>query len=186
MVSPTAFVSRNGAQVIVLYQHHIVETEAMILSATGHDRGLFQNAQTRRGLAGIENFRGMFAHRFDKLTSQGGDPAQALEKIQRDPFRFEDGPGQTLNLHDGVARLDLGAVFANDLDFGRAIDSVKNFGGCVRAGDDGFFARDNSRLGLRISGDEKLGRDIAVANVFLQRDSNRIVKSFTHEIRSAR
>src|ERR1700730_17163342 len=100
---------------IIFYEHHVVEPEAMIVAAPGNDRRLFQDAKAGRSLARIQNLSGMFPDRVDKLTSKRGDSTQPLQKIQCDSLGFEDRPNETMNFHDRVTRIRFGAIAANDL-----------------------------------------------------------------------
>ena len=173
-------------QVIVFHKHHVVEPEAMVLASASDDRRFLQSAKPWSGLSRIEDFRGMLTHRVDKLPGERGDSAQALEKIQRDPLRFKDRPGQAVNLDDRVAGIDFGTVVVNYLNARRAINPMKNFRGCVRSGDDRFFARHNFCRSHGAGVHKRFRGDIAFTNVLLQRDRNRIVNGITHAIRSAR
>jgi hypothetical protein len=49
------------------------------------------------------------------LPSQRCDPAQTLQKIQRDPFRFQDRSGQSADLDDRFAALDLDTIASDNL-----------------------------------------------------------------------
>src|ERR1700730_5666817 len=118
------FQSSAGAQMIIFDQHHVVQTEAMILSASGHDRGFLQDAKPGRGLTRIENLRRMLTDRIHELASKRGDPGETLKKIQRDSFGLEDGPRQAANLHDDVTRIDVGAVAVNYINASGAVDAM--------------------------------------------------------------
>ena len=83
---------------IVLDEHLVEQTEAVVMAATARHRVLLQPAQAGRGLAGVENPGAGPLDRRDKLIRQGRDAAKALNKIKRDAFRAEDRPRRTLNL----------------------------------------------------------------------------------------
>ena len=92
-----------GAEMIVFHQDHIAEGGAMVRAAAGNNRGLFQRAQPRRRLAGIEDLGAGFPDRLHKLVRQGGNAAKALEEIERDAFRGQDRSGGTADFQDRLA-----------------------------------------------------------------------------------
>ena len=56
----------------------------------------------------------------------------------------------------------------NDLDIRRRIDLPKNFRGRPGSGNDRWFMRNDASAGMQRFGNEKLGRDVALAYVFFE------------------
>ena len=75
----------------------------MIRPAAGHNRSLFQRAQTRRGLARIHDFGRIFSNRFHVFVGQRRNPGESLQEIQSHPFGSKNTSGRALNLKNRFA-----------------------------------------------------------------------------------
>ena len=162
-------------EMVVLYENHVVQAKTVIHAATGDYGCLFQCAQPRGRFACVEYFRGMIADGVNKLAGERCDAAEALQKIQSNALGFENRTRIAAKFDDYVARNDGIAIRVNDLDISCRIDPPKNLCGGTGAGNHRWFTRNNPSGCVQRFGDEKLGRDVAVADVFLQGSSDRIV-----------
>ncbi len=81
----------------------------------------------------------------DEFSRQRCNPAETLQKIQRDPLCFQDRASQSINVDDQIAGSGFGAIGRNNPNLCGGIDPAKNFGCCFGAGHDCFFTRNDSR-----------------------------------------
>jgi hypothetical protein len=116
----------------------------------------------------------------NELARERRDSAEALKKIQRDAFGFENRSRTAAQFYHSVAGCYRVAVLANNVDIDGRIDLAKNFGSGPGAGYDRWFTAHDASGGVQGFRDEKFGRNVAVANVFLKGSSNRIVMIWLH------
>ena len=95
----------GDADVIVLDQHAVVQTEAMIRAAAAPDGVLRQRPQRRHRLARVEN-RDAAARGVDESPRQRGDPRQVLEEIERRSLGGQDARAEPVDLGEARARRD--------------------------------------------------------------------------------
>ena len=164
-------VSQRG-KMIVLDEHLVEQTEAVVMAATARHRVLLQPAQAGRGLAGVENPRAGPLDRRDKLIRQGRDAGKALNKIKRDAFRAEDRPRRTLNLQQ---RLPCFHPIALPGHAGRPRGGRKPSKNRLRQWQSGYHHRlASAHHGLPAGafGNGRQRGDVAAADVFSQRQLN--------------
>ena len=95
--------------VVVLDQDGGVEPGAMVGAAAAAHRVLLEDAQRRRGLAGIEDgdaARGGV----HEARGQGRDAREPLQEVQRDPLGREQGPGPSGHFGHRLAGFAAGPV----------------------------------------------------------------------------
>ncbi len=80
------------ANMIVLDQHRVVQTHAMIHDAAGRRCHLFEHSQAGRGLAGVENPHSGSRDRSYEFRGERRDAGEPLQKIQGDSFPREQQP----------------------------------------------------------------------------------------------
>jgi hypothetical protein len=114
-IGKTGKPSERG-QMIVLYEHHVVQAKAMINTASCNHCCLFQCAQPGRGFACIQDFGWIVSNGIDKLTSKGRNATETLQKIQRDTFRFQNRTRQAAHLDNNIPNDNFVAIGANNLD----------------------------------------------------------------------
>src|SRR6267143_5142225 len=124
---------------IVLYEHHVVQTKAMINTPSCNHCSLFQCAEPGRGFACIQDLGWMVSNSIDKLARKGRDGAEMLQKVQRDTFRFQNRTRQAPHFDNNIASDNFVAIWANNLDVYRRINLPKNFPGSSEPGNDVFF-----------------------------------------------
>ena len=88
--------SPGRGDVVVLDQNRVVKAHAVVGDAAGRRRLLFERAQSRRGLARIEHAAPGARDRIGVSARGGGDPAQALQEVERHPLAFEQQAGRPL------------------------------------------------------------------------------------------
>jgi hypothetical protein len=110
-----------------------------------------------------------------ELPRQGCDAAEALKKIQRHAFGFENRARKAAHLNDNVARDYGSAIRLMDLDIHRRIDLAENFRRRRSAGNNGWFPSNDTPGCVQPLGNEKLGGDVPVADVFFKRGCDWIV-----------
>ena len=160
---------------IVLDQHHVVQTETMIGSAAGTDRGFFQFPKPGCCFSGIENGYAIVCSRFDELAGQRCDPAQPLQKIQRHPFPFQNGAGPSVDLDDAIARLCLPRrLQRSPLTCNSGSTRRKTSAAVVRPGDDRLFPGHDAPGGVRRRRHKKIRRYVALPDVLPEGDIDRI------------
>ncbi len=158
----------EGGQMIVFYEHHVVQAKTMINATTSDYWSLFQCAQARGGFARIQYLGRIISDSVDEFAREGCDAAEALQKIQRDPFRLENRTCQATQFDNNVAGIDVIAIAATNLDVRPRIDPPKNFRGCAGTRNDRFFMRNDASGCVQGFRHEKISRDVAVADVFFK------------------
>src|SRR4051794_20336565 len=160
---------------IVFYEHHIEQAGTVINATASDNRRLLQHAQPRGRFARIEYFGRMITNRINKLPCERRDAAEALKKIQRHAFGFEDRPRNPAQFDNGITGNYRFAVSTKDLDVGLRIDLPKDFRSRPRSSNNPRFMRNYACIGTQLCGNEKLSRDVALAYVFSQCCSDWIV-----------
>jgi hypothetical protein len=115
-----------------------------------------------------------------ELTRQGCDAAEALKKIQRHAFGFENRARKAAHLDDNVASDYGSAIRLMDLDVRRRIDPAENFRSRRGAGNNGWFPSNDASGCVQPLGNEKLGGDVPVADIFFKRGRDWIVVLRVH------
>ena len=105
---------------------------------------------------------------FDKLARQGRNPAEVLEKIERDPFSGEDRASPSAHLENSHSAGYGGAILLHDLSAQPGIDPAKDLGRHFRPGDDRALLGDRTGGSLVVFVYKILARDIATADVFTE------------------
>ena len=160
---------------IILHQNHVVQTRTVVHAAASEYRGLFQCAQSSGRLACVQYFCGMTSDGIHELPRQRCDAAEVLKKIQRHAFGFENRARKAAQLNDNVASDYGSAIRLMDLDIRRGIDLPENFRSRRGAGNNGWFPSNDAPGCVQPLGNEKLGGDIPVADIFFKRGRDRIV-----------
>src|SRR4029077_12308595 len=106
----------KSRQVIVLYEHHVVQAKTMIHAAACDHCCLFQRPHSGRGLACIQNLGWMVSNGINKLARKGRDAAETLQKIQCDPLRLQNRPRQTAHFDNKAASDNLVSIPVKNLD----------------------------------------------------------------------
>src|SRR5207253_4208810 len=114
-IGKTGKPSERG-QVIVFYEHHVVQAKAMINTTSCNHRSLFQCAEPGRGFACVQDLGRMVSNGIDKLARKGRDAAEMLQKVQRDTFRFQNRTRQAAHLYNNIASDDFVAIGPSNLD----------------------------------------------------------------------
>ncbi len=157
-------------EMVVFHQYHVEKPEAMVGPPAGDDRRFLKLPQARSRLARVEDLRPMGACRFDKLARQGRNPAEVLEKIERDPFGSEDRASPSAHLENSHSAGYGGAILLHDLSAQPGIDPAKDLGRDFRPGDNRALLGDRTRGSLVVFVYKILARDIATADVFTERE----------------
>ena len=76
---------------VVFDQDHVVEADAVVLSAAAAHSQLVQRAQTGRGLTRVEDHGARPGHGIDEAPRQRGDARHAAQKVERGPLGGEQG-----------------------------------------------------------------------------------------------
>ena len=79
----------EGSEVILFDEERVVQADAVVVSATSHHGGLGEQAKSREGLSGVENFGASVGDRFHVMGCEGGDAAQVLDEVQVGSFGLE-------------------------------------------------------------------------------------------------
>ena len=74
---------------VVLDEDPVEERAAMVRAAAGAHRGLLQRPHPRCRLARVEELRPGAGESFRVAPGERGDPAQALEEVERGALRGE-------------------------------------------------------------------------------------------------
>src|SRR5215216_6646157 len=122
----------------------------------------------------------MVSNCVNKLPRQRRDPAEPLQKIQRDAFPLQNRARKAAHFDDRRARTNSVAINTSDVDVRRRIDLSKYLSGGPGTGDDRILASNNSSECMQRLRNEKATGDITIANVFLQRGGNRVVTVELH------
>src|SRR5262245_39503192 len=99
----------SQADVIVLDEHGVEETNAMVGRATRGDGVFLQHPQCRRRLSGVENGDAA-AGRIDEAPGSGGDPGPSRQEIERGALRHEQRARRSRYAPERVAGLHTIAV----------------------------------------------------------------------------
>src|ERR1043165_5003566 len=88
----------------------------MIGAAARDDGGFLQRPETGRRFASVENFDVVAPRSVNESPRGCCNSGQALQKSQRDAFRFENRTRAAVDLDHRLAGVDFAAVMANHLD----------------------------------------------------------------------
>ncbi len=88
---------------VVLDQDGVIQTEAVVDPSAAADGVFFQQAKSRRGLAGIDDDGPGPLHRLDIGMGQTGDAAEPSHEVQRRPLGGQDGAGVPLGARQHLA-----------------------------------------------------------------------------------
>src|SRR5439155_2605007 len=86
-------VAATQRQMVVLDEHRVVETEPVVHPTTGPDRVLGEHAHAGERLPRVAHDERGPRGTVDVRARQGGDTAEVLEEVQRDPLAGEERPG---------------------------------------------------------------------------------------------
>ena len=109
LIGKTGKPSERG-QMIVLYEHHVVQAKTMINATACDHCSLFQCAQPGRGFACIQDLGRMVSNGINKLARKRCDAAETLQKIQRDAFRFQNRTRQAAHFDNDIAGNNVVAI----------------------------------------------------------------------------
>ena len=165
---------------IFLNQHGVEQSGAMVGRAAGADRILLQRSQRRRRLAGIED-RDSPAAGLDEPPRPRGDAAEALEKIERRAFTNEERPRRSLNRGQLVASAAEVAVVAPGARAHVRIELPERLERHVDAGKHAVALHHEHAARLLPGGHRRVGGDVTVANVFVERATDGVDEHLAFE-----
>jgi hypothetical protein len=122
--------------VVVLDQHAVGQSEAVVVPATVTHRRLLQRAQTRRGLSGVHDARPGFTHGVDVARGEGGHAGETLQQVQPDALPGEQAPRRSLDRGDQSHRRNRVTIRYEACENDRRIDAVKDRARHLESGDD--------------------------------------------------
>ena len=159
--------------VVVLDQHRVEETDAVVRRAAGADGVLLERAQRRRRLARVEDGDAA-ARRLDEPARARGDAREPLQKVERGPFADEQRPRGADHLRDLLARAAGVAIAPGGRKRGhgaplRRGHLSKCFERDLQAGEDAIGLHQEDAARHRGRRDCRIGRDVAVADVLFER-----------------
>lgn len=170
-----------GGEVIVFDHHGVVETHAMVDTATGFDGFFFKQAPAWGGFAGIPDFDGIGFDGVDVAGGHGGDTGEALKEIEGGAFGGEQRAGATFYLDQGVTGCECATVRAVNPKTETRIHFLEDRFRDRHAGNDAGFAGDDSGFVARVFGDEIEGGDVTGADVFSQSGADEVESRGVHE-----
>ena len=147
--------------VVIFYQHAVVESEAVIAPAAGLHRVLLQHTQARRRLARIHDLRARAFDRFDKLARQRGDAGETLQEIQSRALAAQEHVREAARAGDDLTGFDLVAVGDEGFELLLRVERREDRFGGFESGDDHRFFRYEASARLRVAGHGRLRRDVA-------------------------
>lgn len=159
----------QGGQVIVLDEHQVEKAEAMVLSAAAVNSVFLQTPPAGCGFARVEDLCACAFDGFNELCRQGRDPGQALNEIQCDTFRRQDGACETFQAHERLPFVHPLAIGCDADDLQRRGKFVERRLSQCQTGHDQFLARDHDGLGCGVGWNRRQRGHIAAANVLVQR-----------------
>ena len=144
----------------------------MVRRAAGADGVLLERAQRRRRLARVEDGDAA-AGGVDEPARARGDAREPLQKVERGPFADEQRPRGADHLGDLLARAaGVAIVLARpQTRHGPCASShlSKRLEGDLQAGEDAVGLHQEDAASHRGRRDRRIGRDVAVADVLLER-----------------
>jgi hypothetical protein len=149
--------------VIVLDQHRIIESEAVVRAAAAAHRVFFQRAQAGQGFPRFDDLRFGMRDLRDVSRSQRGDAGEVAEEIERDALGGEDRRGRPFQFGDGLTRPDPARITQQGAKGDLRIDLAKRFGRAGEARDHARLASDKLSAGLGARRDGRRGGDVAGA-----------------------
>ena len=156
---------------IVLDENGVEKARAMIRGAARPDGVLFQHPQRRGRLPRVEDRDGSAA-RLDEPARARGDAREPLKKIERGALADNQGTGRAEHLRDLAvlhARAAPIAVAFTRLRAHAGLDLPERLEGDLEAGQHAIGFHEEHPAGHLRRGDRCLGRDVAVAQVFIER-----------------
>ena len=154
---------------IVLNENQVIESESVIGTTATSDSVFLPITPARGGLSSIqENGLGSF-NLIDIGASESGHTAEALKKIQGDPFGAQKSPGWAMDLENWCRRWDASAI--GDETFypksGRAAEESSL--GKGESGYHGYLTGAELSGGLAVGRNAGHGRGIALTDILGQR-----------------
>ena len=174
-VRSTAAVDAAGEpDVIVLDQHRVEQSDAMVRRAAGAHRVFLERAQRRRGLSGVEHGDPP-ARRVDESARARRDAREPLEKIERGALRGQAAPRRTDDFGDFLAcpAASPSCLCASKESCGLTVlaarDLAEGFERHVEPGDDAV-GLDEEHAACALGRRDRRGRrDVAVSDVLVER-----------------
>ena len=120
----------------VLDQHRVVQPHAVVDRAAHAGRVLLDGAQSRGGLAGVEDLGLGAVDRLHVLGGHGRDPAQVLQEVETDTLRGHHAARRSEEPRDDLIRLDLLAVLGLGVELDALVDTLEHALRDAQAGDD--------------------------------------------------
>ena len=146
---------------VVLHQDAIVHAHAVVRAAAAGDSVLLEDAQTRRGLAGVEDERTVLLRRVNKLLRERRRRTEALHEIESRALGRQNRTGLATEREDRFLRFDDGPVGLENRDLDLRVNHLHHGLRDRRARDDATRAlRVNLTRGNRLGIDECFTRGI--------------------------
>ena len=136
----------GGADVVFLDQHGIVETDTVIGAAATQHGVLLGQAQTRNGLASIQDAHARALYFLDIAFDDRCCAGQRLQKVERGTFGCQQGTRTAADLAQSAVGRDRVAVLPEPVDSGFGIDLAKDLVKPGRATEDAILACDDHGL----------------------------------------
>ena len=159
-----------GDEVVVLHHRAVMQVHAMVVTAAVEHRFFFKQSVAWSCFARVEDARASALDRIDITRSERGNTAEPLRKIESRAFPAEDRTRRSLDAQQQGSFTHAAAIFDQDFDRQRGVDLFKNTRGELDAGDHTFAARRDEGPRAAIGRDEILRSDIAIAEVFSERE----------------
>ena len=133
--------------VVVFDQYHVVQAHAVVgppAQAYGH---LLKFPQARRSLTGVEHGAFGAGKRSHDIGCAGGNPAHALDEVQRQPLPNQNALGRACNPEDTLASRHGIAIGSEQFAGQRRVNQPKDKLGHLQTGDHAaFFCHDKPLL----------------------------------------
>ena len=157
----------QGGEMIILHQHGIMETHAVIDAASGLDRLFLEPSPAGSSLAGVKQVHSRSCHGIGMAAGKGGDAAQAAQEVERSPLGGKNRACGTTNFDQCCILRQNITLLAEQGDGQRGIDPSEDFlGACKPRGNAGGPC-DNAGDGSGIGGNEGPRRDITFGSQIL-------------------
>src|ERR1700694_370260 len=144
-------------------------------AATDLDRVLLEESEARRGPTRVQDAGLGALDRVGELGGLAGDPREMLQEVQGRPLRPEHADRRAGDARHQLAAGERHAVGRAWLEGDALVDQLEHSLEDRQAGQDTFLVGDQLAAGLDLSGEQRLGGEIAVTDVLRERLLDQLV-----------
>ena len=162
----------GGRNVVVLHEHHVKETHAVVGTTTDANGVFLQSAETRNRLASIEHLGLTALQCFLERVSHGCHTGELLDEVQERAFARQKFVRCSVEFGNQVAFLHDVTIFLVERHLGICLEFLKHEFDNRKAGEHAIFFGDEAGMLFLVSRNSPFTSHIARANVLGKREAD--------------